>query len=74
MPCPQGVSIMGMNLMKAWTKQLSKDALIAVWRETVEHARECADCRECVEKCPYDLPIPEMLRENIALYESVALL
>ena len=37
----------------------------------VDKAKDCVECRECVEKCPYDLPIPEMLRENIALYERV---
>ena len=69
MPCPNGISIFFVNLMQAWVKQLSKEALIATLGGPVEQAKGCTECRECVEKCPYDLPIPEMLKENVALYE-----
>ena len=72
MPCPQGIGIMGVNLMKAWTKQLSTETLVSGFGKAAEKAKDCVECRECVEKCPYDLPIPEMLKENVALYESVA--
>jgi hypothetical protein len=27
-------------------------------------------CGECVERCPYELPIPEMLKANYDLYET----
>ena len=36
----------------------------------VEQARACAECGECVDKCPYDLAIPEMIKENIAFFEA----
>ncbi len=69
-PCPDGIGIMTMNLMEAWAKQLTKEALGAVMSGLVDKARECAECGECVEKCPYDLPIPEMLKDNIAFFEN----
>ena len=37
--------------------------------EDVEVARTCIECGECEEKCPYHLPIREMLKEGIAFYE-----
>jgi predicted aldo/keto reductase-like oxidoreductase len=70
-PCPQGINITQMNLMEAWTKQIPAEILPQVFGGMVDKAKDCVECRECVEKCPYDLPIPEMLRENIALYERV---
>ena len=69
LPCPQGVPIISMNLMEAWVKQLSPEALAGVHSGGVEKARECVECRECVEKCPYDLPIPELLKDGIELFE-----
>ncbi len=69
LPCPQGVPIISMNLMEAWVKQLSRDALVDAFASGVERARGCVACRECVEKCPYDLPIPEMVADGVALYE-----
>ena len=31
-------------------------------------ADACAECRKCIEECPYDLPIPELLREASATF------
>ena len=38
--------------------------------KAMESVRNCIECGECVEKCPYDLPIPEMIREHLAMYED----
>ena len=70
-PCPQGINIPHVNLMEAWVKQIPAEGLSQVFGGLVDKARDCVECRECVAKCPYDLPIPEMLRENITLYERV---
>ena len=36
----------------------------------MKKAEACIECGECVEKCPYELPIPDLIRENVALYRD----
>lgn len=33
--------------------------------ETWKRATRCTACGECMTRCPYGLPIPDMIRENI---------
>jgi predicted aldo/keto reductase-like oxidoreductase len=38
---------------------------------SVESWSKCDQCKECEEKCPYHLPIREIISENIAFYKKV---
>ena len=40
--------------------------------KAMESVRNCTECGECVKRCPYGLPIPEMIRKHLALYEQHA--
>ena len=31
----------------------------------VDKGRNCTDCGDCMTRCPYELPIPELIRENL---------
>ena len=72
-PCPEGVHIsLIMNLRSFW-RRLPAEQFFTGWvAEAVESARNCIECGECEEKCPYHLPIREMVAENVEFYESVA--
>ena len=39
--------------------------------DAVESAPNCTKCGECETKCPYQLPIREMIDENLEFHESV---
>ena len=73
-PCPQGVRIsVVMNLRSLW-RRLPTERLPQGWvGEAVKASRACIECGECEEKCPYQLPIRELLRENIRFYEKAVL-
>jgi predicted aldo/keto reductase-like oxidoreductase len=48
-----------------------RDPGIEKVEQAVDTGRNCAKCGECEEKCPYQLPMREMIVENIAFFESV---
>ncbi|MFX0067949.1 MAG: aldo/keto reductase [Candidatus Hodarchaeota archaeon] len=73
MPCPQGVHICGVLYLSILWELWPPDWFFS-WRyvtNAVESAKNCVQCGECEEKCPYHLPIREMIVENIKFYESV---
>jgi predicted aldo/keto reductase-like oxidoreductase len=69
-PCPQGIPISGVLITKSMLKRIDHERAV-IWCGTgIEKARECIECRECVERCPYDLDIPKLLKDNIKLWEE----
>jgi predicted aldo/keto reductase-like oxidoreductase len=73
MPCSQNVNIQPLMtlpvLWELWPP--SEPSNRAFMREVVESARNCVQCGECETRCPYELPIREMIVEHVALYERV---
>jgi predicted aldo/keto reductase-like oxidoreductase len=70
-PCQQGVHISTVMTLRSVRKRLPAESLVTGWiAEGMESARNCIECGECEEKCPYHLPIREMIVENIKFYED----
>jgi len=71
-PCPHGVQIpLAMNFASSM-KRFPIERIVNGWvAEAMESARECVQCGECEERCPYDLSIREVLVENLAAYDEV---
>lgn len=73
MPCEQGVYIPGLMylpiLWELWPPDwfFSWDYVLG----SVRSAECCIECGECEAKCPYNLPIREMMAEHLAFYEKV---
>ena len=38
--------------------------------DVMEKAAECSECGECETRCPYELPIREILAERVKWYEE----
>jgi len=63
-PCPQGVDIPTVFLLDGYfTRYELQDWARERYRGMKVTARECVECGECEEKCPYSLPIRTMLAE-----------
>jgi predicted aldo/keto reductase-like oxidoreductase len=69
-PCPQGVRISTIMNLPSFLNRFSEEKLSEGWiADAMQTGENCIECGECEEKCPYHLPIREMIVENIALYE-----
>ncbi len=62
-PCPQGIDIPTVFLLDGyWTRYGLKDWAVGRYRPMKVKASDCAECGECESRCPYQLPIREMLK------------
>ncbi|GAK61689.1 aldo/keto reductase [Candidatus Vecturithrix granuli] len=74
LPCPQGINITLMMTVRSFIKRFA-----ANWfqendfSKVIETAKTCIHCGQCEDRCPYHLPIREMLAENIVYYEQMVL-
>lgn len=39
-------------------------------REAIQRARHCSECGECMGRCPYQLSIPDLIRENLQWWDE----
>jgi predicted aldo/keto reductase-like oxidoreductase len=71
-PCSENIRIQGVLALKSIIKRLGSNVQKIEWvKNTVEKARNCTECGDCLPRCPYQLPIPELIKENIAWYDNV---
>ena len=64
-PCPEGINIPKILWMANYHRRYaSRDPWIEdEYRSLSVTAADCQECGECEEKCPYELPVREMLQE-----------
>jgi len=70
LPCEQGVRIPEVMMFRSILKRMHPERAVNFSKDPLGTVEACTECGECIERCPYDLPIPEMLRENLALYQE----
>jgi len=69
MPCPEKITISMVMSFESVYKRLGWKDNFLQW---AERAAECKECGECEPKCPYELPIREMLPKRVELIRDVA--
>lgn len=72
MPCTVGITINQCNRMSLMLRRApSKGWLTPHWQEEMNKIDDCVNCRICTTRCPYELDIPNLLKENLKDYRKV---
>jgi predicted aldo/keto reductase-like oxidoreductase len=70
-PCPTGLKISAMFLFEGYyTRYNLKDWALERYATLPVKASDCVQCGLCETRCPYDLPIREMLKQTAATMEK----
>jgi uncharacterized protein len=67
LPCPAEIPIQFVLGARSFIKRMGPGALKnPMFANMLTKAVNCTECGDCMERCPYDLPIPEMIQANLA--------
>jgi predicted aldo/keto reductase-like oxidoreductase len=65
-PCSEEIPISIILHVRNVIKRMGKEAINGAFLSpALSAARKCSACGECLERCPYELPIPDLINENL---------
>jgi aryl-alcohol dehydrogenase-like predicted oxidoreductase len=71
MPCPVGIPIPFAARMKFLLRRMpAANFLTQEWQEKMRLIEKCKLCRQCADRCPYELDTPQLLRLMLNDYEA----
>ncbi len=70
LPCPNGVMITPAMGYRVIAHRMSPAVAVEFSRVPMESVLKCNECGDCIEKCPYELPVPDILKSFYNLYEQ----
>lgn len=72
MPCPEDIEINTAARMSLWIRRFPTEPCLSEdYQEKMKKTLDCTECGECIKKCPYELNIPKLLKENYEDYMNV---
>lgn len=70
-PCPQEIDITTVMNLRSFGKRFPPERMFGEWgAKIVEQAENCEECGACESRCPYELPIRQVIKENIAWFRA----
>jgi uncharacterized protein len=71
-PCTTGIPISMVMTVKSFYKRLPTERFFSpMVMPAMEKAAQCSECGECEKRCPYKLPIREMIKEQVEWYQGI---
>lgn len=65
-PCSEDIPIQLVMGIKFAVKRFGGDFLEKGWgKSAIAKARHCSECGDCMTRCPYDLPITDLIKAHI---------
>ena len=72
MPCPEEINVSLCARMSLWIRRFPTEPNMDKRTQGImKKTLDCTECYSCVDKCPYELDIPELLKENYEDYMNV---
>jgi len=71
-PCPQDIDIARLLIIRGYLKRYNMEG----WSYNLYQAQKvradaCVRCGDCATRCPYDLPIPEVMADTARLFAEL---
>lgn len=71
MPCPAGIEINNCARMSLLLRRAPQQSYLSEeWQQKMKKIEGCMHCNQCMQKCPYGLNTPELLRKNYEDYRT----
>lgn len=71
-PCPEEITINLAARMSLWIRRFPTEPFLTQeYQDLMEKTQNCTECGACIKKCPYELNIPELLKENYTDYQNI---
>ena len=65
-PCTEDIPIQTVVNLRSMVKRMGLETLMTgPLGQGVSKAKNCTECGDCLPRCPYGLPIPDLIRENL---------
>jgi predicted aldo/keto reductase-like oxidoreductase len=68
LPCEQGLRIPFLLNLRSTVARMPRELIQERFTDAIAKGRECIRCGACEERCPYHLPIREMITESLEAY------
>ncbi len=69
-PCKEGIHISSVMTFPSFMARLPEEQIFGFWAGLFDLAAKCSKCGECETRCPYHLPIRDMMEEYYEIYEQ----
>ncbi len=71
LPCPAGIEINTAARLSFLMKRSRFEPFISEeWQAKMALIETCTECRQCADKCPYELDTPALLKTQLSLYRE----
>ena len=71
-PCTVGIIINQCARISQMIRRAPSEAWTTpYWQAEMEKIDKCVECGACLKRCPYELPIPQLLRKNLEDYRNI---